>query len=92
MQVKFLKTSQEGKLFPLPLSHYKTQEQKVMKLVQKLIYCIFIFLMTEIILYHVTTSCIHLLRFPFTQIGTLECQKLCLEVQHLHICNYNNLL
>ena len=61
MQVEFLKSSQDGKLFPLLLSHYKTQEQKIMKQVLKLIYCIF--LMKEIILYHVPTSCIHLLVF-----------------------------
>lgn len=90
MQVEFLKTSQQSELFPLLLSHYKTQEQKVMEQVLKLIYCIFF--MKEIILYHVTTSCIHLLLYHFTQIGTLECQKLCLRVQHLHICNYNNLV
>jgi len=53
MQVEFLKTSQEGELFPLLLSRYKTQEQKVMKQVLKLLYRII--LMKEIILYHVTT-------------------------------------
>jgi len=91
MHVEFLKTSQEGELFPLLLSHYKTQEQKVMKQVLKLIYCIFIFLMKEIIPYR--DNFMHsFITFPFTQMGTCECQKLCLKVQHLHICNYNNLV
>ena len=54
MQVELRKTSQEGELFPLLLSHYKTQEQKGMKQVLELIYCIC--LMKEIILYQLTNS------------------------------------
>ena len=61
-------------MFPHLLSRYKTQEQKVMKQVLKLIYCII--LMKEIILYHVTTSCINLLLFPLH------------KLVHLNVKNY----